>query len=68
MFLLKLNFEKERQLNGNFWFYILIIYMTFFDFQCLSGGIYMYFHILTGVENGRSKTGDILVENDDFES
>ena len=42
--------------------------MTFFDFQCLSGGIHMYFHVLRGAENGRSKTGDILVENDDFES
>ena len=70
MFLLKLNFE-EGQLYGNFWFYIIIIYRKFFDFQCLSGDIRMYFPILTGVENERaysSKIGDILVKNDHFES
>ena len=64
MFLLKLNFE-EGQLYGNFWFYIIIIYRKFFDFQCLSGDIRMYFPILTGVENERvysSKFGDILVK------
>ena len=70
MFLLKLNFE-EGQLYGNSWFYIIIIYRKFFDFQCLSGAIRMYFPILTGVENERaysSKIGDILVKNDHFES
>ena len=54
-----------------FGFYIIIIYRKFFDSQCLSCGIRIYFPILTGVENVRfysSKIGHILVENSDFES
>ena len=69
MFLLKLNFE-EGQLYGNFWFYIIIIYRKFFDFQFLSREIRMCFPILTGVENERFHSANIFdgpKKKDDFE-
>ena len=53
IFSLKLNFEEKGQLYANFLFDILILERKFFAFECLNLGIYMYFPILTGVENGR---------------